>query len=77
MEPVRVLLVLPLLLLQPQLVLQQLEEGLGLLIVREVIKSPLDSSTRRGLLSPRWKIYYYKRNCLSFLPFEKFTRFSL
>ena len=55
MEPVRVLryllLVLLLLRLQPQLVLEQLEEGLGLLVIREVIKSAFDRSTRLGLLS--------------------------
>ena len=55
MEPVRVLrdllLVLLLLSLQPQLVLEQLEEGLGLLVIREVIKSAFDRSTRLGLFS--------------------------
>ena len=54
-EPVRVLryllLVLLLLRLQPQLVLEQLEEGLGLLVIREVIKSAFDRSTRLWLLS--------------------------
>ena len=54
-ESVRVLryllLVLLLLRLQPQLVLEQLEEGLGLLVIREVIKSAFDRSTRLWLLS--------------------------
>ena len=54
-EPVRVLrdllLVLFLLRLQPQLVLEQLEEGLGLLVIREVIKSAFDRATRLGLFS--------------------------
>ena len=47
--------------LQPQLVLQQLQERLRLLVIRQVVKRPLHCPARLGEWSPLYKYIEIKR----------------